>query len=841
MKKRTLLLSGIILTFLIFVAFGSLLSSAGGATPIGSAEELLTLMNTPSMWGGDYLLTEDIDLAAYAGQLAQAPIGNSSSSAFTGSFDGAGHIVRGLDFSGYTARTARVGLFGAVKDAVISDLTVSGSVTAGGQDVGGLVGIAYGHTQILNCTNDCTVSGNANVGGIAGRAHGADAGVLIRGCKNCGAVTSATKNAGGILGGANNTDGPLTVEKCINTGAVTGATGVGGIAGLFNATPSSGSTSRTFILSECVNGGAVTTTAKAGVLAYAGGVVGAYMRSDIRDCQNLGTVVSQNGATAVGGVLGGNEKTGGAVARCLDRGCVVSGGAADRYIGQVVGYPSVKPTDLCYYTEVTAGAGGGAGWKNVKVYLDKDFSALNAGGKWSKTANGPVLTFARGVVAETMPKTLFGDLNGDGRITLLDVLRVMRFIAVGETDRVVDLDRNGRITLADGLEYLKIAVNGGLTENYFAGDFVILVAGNFAGDDFAACETETASVNKALYDRNKYMLDTYGVRILTKDVVASNSSTGSGVGYDALYEEYLAGTSTYDAAMIAAQDAISAGYKGYLHDLADISTLDLSSDLWDANILSDLSTYGRNYYATGDISYVDDASASVIYFSGATLDALGLTSPYTLVENGEWTFETYYQMIRAAGADLDGDGAYSAQTDRFGLLSDSANSLSMLTAAGEKIAGFVDGELTLTLKNDKTVALYDAYQTLVRTPGYALTWERDATYNSGDITAMMNEGRALFWSRTLLNYRTLKNGGVAFGLVPFPKYDAAQSGYKTRIDAYASQYVCVPETVKNLERSGRILTLLAERGALVEAAYRTDVATDKTAGSIRRSSRCSNL
>ena len=128
-----------------------------------------------------------------------------------------------------------------------------------------------------------------------------------------------------------------------------------------------------------------------------------------------------------------------------------------------------------------------------------------------------------------------------------------------------------------------------------------------------------------------------------------------------------------------------------MHDLNDIPTIDLSSDIWDQNILRDLDTYGRNYFATGDISYIDDASAHVMYFSKATLDTLGLESLYGLVENGEWTFEKYYQMVKSAGADIDGDGVYSAQTDRFGLLSDSANSLSMLTAAEEKVAASLRG------------------------------------------------------------------------------------------------------------------------------------------------------
>lgn len=798
---------------------------AGEGIAIGSAEELVTLMNTSSMWGGDYYLTDDIDLSAYEGILGQVPIGASSSSPFTGTFDGKGFTVSGLDFSDFTARTVRIGLFGAVKDAEIRNLTVAGSVSASGQDVGGIVGLTYGRTVIENCVNNCTVSGKNNVGGIAGRTQNGADGTVIKNCTNNGDVTASTKNVGGIIGGVNNTDGPLTVQRCINTGNVTGATNVGGVVGLFNATPSSGSVAREFRLAECANSGTVTTTAASGVMAYAGGVVGNYMLSDISDCLHTGTVVTKNGALAVGGLFGGNEKTGGTVDCCLDRGVIVNGGSVHRYIAPAVGYPSTRPTGICYYTAVSEGAAGGAVWKNVKAYLDSDFALLNANKKWSDTEDGPVLTFAKGKLKETLVRETFGDTNGDGVLNLLDALVGLKAIVQDKTDSIRDLNKDGSIGVADVLEYLRVVIGGGVSPNYIAGDFAILVAGNWAGNDFTATETESVSVNKAIHDRNAYMLDTYGVNVISKDVVASGSTTGSGTGYDMLYVEYLAGTSEYDAAMIGAQDAISAGYKGFLHDLNDISTLDLASDRWDQNILSDLRTYGRNYYATGDISYLDDASAHVVYYGTATLNALGLEDPYDLVKSGAWTFENYYKMIKVAGADLDGNGAYSAQTDRFGLLTDGANSLSMLTAAGEKIAGFVDGELAVTLESDKTVALYDAYQALVQTPGYALNWERDATYNTGDITRIMNEGRALFWSRTLLSYRTLKKGNVGYGIVPYPKYDAAQTDYHSRMDTTAMQFLCVPETIASLDRSGRVLTLLAEQGDAITAAYRKDVAT----------------
>ncbi len=205
---------------------------------IGSASELLTLMNNASAWNKDYVLATDIDLSAYTGSLKQAPIGSAQATAFTGTFDGQGHTISGLDFSKYAARVSRIGLFGAINGATIRNLTVRGTVsTATGQDAGGIVGVAYGNAVIENCVNYCDVSAKLNAGGIVGRTHNGPLGVRITNCINIGSVTSATKNAGGILGGTNKTEGPLTITQCINTGDITGATSVGGIVGLFNATP----------------------------------------------------------------------------------------------------------------------------------------------------------------------------------------------------------------------------------------------------------------------------------------------------------------------------------------------------------------------------------------------------------------------------------------------------------------------------------------------------------------------------------------------------------------------------------------------------------------------------
>ena len=93
---------------------------------------------------------------------------------FHGTFDGGGHIIRGLHIS--QSREGGYGLFGAI-DGTVKNLTILGTMTCLADDlysaVGGIAGVVVdGHIQ--NCTANLTMESNGKnvglfAGGIAGR------------------------------------------------------------------------------------------------------------------------------------------------------------------------------------------------------------------------------------------------------------------------------------------------------------------------------------------------------------------------------------------------------------------------------------------------------------------------------------------------------------------------------------------------------------------------------------------------------------------------------------------------------------------------------------------------
>ena len=169
-------------------------STRATVTEIGTADELVALMNDSSKWAGNYKLTADIDLSG----MTQSPIGNASV-AFTGTFDGAGHKISNINISG----AGGVGLFGVVSGATVKNVTVSGTVTSSANYVGGLIGQAKNGLTVENCVNNCDVTGTGSansVGGILGSYPTAAGSVSITKCRNNGTVTAAAYYIGGSLG-----------------------------------------------------------------------------------------------------------------------------------------------------------------------------------------------------------------------------------------------------------------------------------------------------------------------------------------------------------------------------------------------------------------------------------------------------------------------------------------------------------------------------------------------------------------------------------------------------------------------------------------------------------------
>ena len=231
------------------------------------------------------MLTADIDLKNYCHAaedgkelLSWIPIGNDNYR-WEGKMDGQGHTISNLYI-----KTAQdyVGLFGYTDGAIIQDLIFDNakvenvSTTNTKTDYTGiLAGKAYGdspaHIKGIKTTNNCTVIGQKDTGGIFGSAK-----INLENCENRSSV-KGTGNVGGIAGSSFERN----IKRCTNYGTVENdGMYIGGIIGYAYDTS----------IEDCANYGKITSTG-----SYVGGIAGhTLFNSSIQNVFSYGDVTNTN-------------------------------------------------------------------------------------------------------------------------------------------------------------------------------------------------------------------------------------------------------------------------------------------------------------------------------------------------------------------------------------------------------------------------------------------------------------------------------------------------------------------------------------------------------------------
>lgn len=379
---------------------------------IGTAQEMAWLAyavnNQMESAGYCAVLTADIDLG-YCQWPVIGVLSSNGQRAYTGTFDGQGHTVSGLNITSLGGRQ-KLGLFGVAQDAVIENLTVRGNIdltgvrsydTTTGYIIGGVLGSGEGGgVTIRSCVSQVDISvsfvndqeaQNSAVGGLVGRLSGSGSHEITN-CRNEGRIYTAFAPGACYLGGSGGNGGQggivgfigasAQLECCVNTGTVYAgrAAGVGGIVG------NAGDSGVTITLNQCANQGAVSNDT-GGVLLRkggTGGIIGLAPTGSVTvsSCYNTGAVA---GSAIVGGILGGEkgEHTSSqygnqnlTLENCYNAGDLQAGTAAT-LVGSLAGYP----IDGQYYTGLTVRKGACRfvmGWKCSQGDSVKESTTLTA-------------------------------------------------------------------------------------------------------------------------------------------------------------------------------------------------------------------------------------------------------------------------------------------------------------------------------------------------------------------------------------------------------------------------------------------------------------------------------
>lgn len=382
-------------------------------TWISNAEELNSLQRVAQkMTDGDalsynYVLKNDIDASGLVdanGNSTYNTIGGGKK-AFTGTFDGDGHTIVGLQAKG--------GIFGQLgSGAVVKNINITSSVFTGnnigdsvgavaaennggsisgisgygntikgsGGYIGGLVGKNYG--GISNSNDQSTVIAGAGTvaGGIAGvNGTNADKGGTIDNVQSNSAVTTGglaenqyAYNLGGIVG-----KNELSLNKYninnVSAHGVTGKTGKtktsGGIVGTNEGIISNAYNESIIHGSENIGGVAGKNVTQASNSNMA----------ELNDVANAVEIIGDAGSQNVGGLVGMQEhattnqgRNTGAITGCTNVGGMVGYNKADSYLKNLENSPQATITGITY-------VGGIAGVNEGEISADNQLNLVNSG------------------------------------------------------------------------------------------------------------------------------------------------------------------------------------------------------------------------------------------------------------------------------------------------------------------------------------------------------------------------------------------------------------------------------------------------------------------------------
>lgn len=349
----------------------------------------------------NYILKNDIDASGLAGNSTYNTIGRGTK-AFTGTFDGDGHTIVGLQAKG--------GIFGQLgSGAVVKNINIASSVFTGkntNDSVGAVAAENNGGSISGISSYGNTVKGSGGyIGGLVGKNYGD----ISNSNDHSTVIAGAGTVAGGIAGvnGTNaNKDKGGTIDNVQSTSAVT--TGV--LAEIQYASNMGGIVGKNEYNINNVSAHGIT--GKTGNTKTSGGIVGtnegrisnAYNESIIHGSENIGGVAGNNGTQAskskmaelndvanaveiigdagsqnVGGLVGMQEhattnqgRNTGAITGCTNVGGMVGYNKADSYLKNLENSPQATITGITY-------VGGIAGVNEGEISADNQLNLVNSG------------------------------------------------------------------------------------------------------------------------------------------------------------------------------------------------------------------------------------------------------------------------------------------------------------------------------------------------------------------------------------------------------------------------------------------------------------------------------
>ncbi|MBQ1847142.1 MAG: extracellular solute-binding protein [Clostridia bacterium] len=354
----------------------------------------------------------------------------------------------------------------------------------------------------------------------------------------------------------------------------------------------------------------------------------------------------------------------------------------------------------------------------------------------------------------------------------------------------------------------------------------LVIDGNFNGADWESQDIyqehdSDEPIASAVYRRNTTIEEKYHVKIAQVEV--SNTS-------DTARKSIKSNSDEYQVLMCDTKGTLSLATQKYLRDLNQIGGIDLSNPWWDQKMKENCSVGGKNFFATGDISIMDNDATWVLMFNKKIVSDYDLDDPYQLVRDNLWTYDKMYEMMNAVAGNGKGkaDAGSTApnwEKDMFGFVTHNSSLTAFYYAAGLKVVDKDDSDEPYfnEANNMKTEQVLEKSIKIWQSGKGELTWSADANGQGAvELQQVFEEGRGLFLGEVMQLVFRLREMNIDFGLIPFPKFDSNQKDYGHFVHS-TSALLSIPTSCKEAEKVSYLVEAMACESmyTLTKAYYET--------------------
>lgn len=336
--------------------------------------------------------------------------------------------------------------------------------------------------------------------------------------------------------------------------------------------------------------------------------------------------------------------------------------------------------------------------------------------------------------------------------------------------------------------------------------------------DFAWSDDKKGEVlNDAVYARNLQVEEDFNIVITWEEndnvkAIAQNAVT--------------AGETAYDIVQLYINDSMIMGQDGHLWDLAPL--MDLDAPWWDEALQRDLDMGGKLYCLTGYVTLGDEELNYGVYYNKALVRKYGIEDPYAMVAEGTWTIDAMYTAAQSATYDVNGDGVLD-KNDAYGIGSDYGLAAVLFYGTGGQLAKIsADGSPEIVLNNERNEAVIETLATVFSDKNASIMVTDIGSDGWKVLDTMLMEDRLLFRPGSIYDINGYREMISDFGILPNPKYDAAQEDYCHIIASHVCPSISIPVTMTGdaLERTTILLEALScYSDQVVEAYYDINLST----------------